>query len=156
MGFLLGLVPGLPSWAWRWIGIGLVLVAAAGFGAVKMHAHDQLAYERLQGQYSNFKADVAAKGFAQEQHTKTIVAAQQQKTKEVSSEYDKKLAGLRSYYSKRLRDATSAGSSVVPSLPITAAPVDATPAYIELAGACAETTQQLVALQDWIRQQREP
>ena len=139
----------IPLWG-RLLVVGLVLVAAAGFGAVKMHAHDQLAYERLQGQYSNFKADVAAKGFAQEQHTKTVVAAQQQKTKEVSSEYDKKLAGLRSYYSKRLRDATSTGSGQLSPLPITAVSVDATPAYIELAGACAETTQQLVSLQAWV------
>lgn len=155
MGFLLGLAPGLPSWVWRWIGIGLVLVAAAAFGWVKRGEHDQPKYDALQLAYSTFKADVEAKGFAQEQHTKTVVAAQQQKTKEVQDDYAKKLAGLRSYYARRLRDATAhSGSGQVPPVPIASVPVDATPAYIELAGACAETTQQLVSLQEWVRQQQ--
>lgn len=39
---LLGLV--IPWWG-RWAGIALAFVAAAGFGAAKMHAHDQAKYD---------------------------------------------------------------------------------------------------------------
>ena len=149
MGFLLNLVP----WWGRILAIVAILVAAAGFGAVKMHSHDQVKYEALQLEYAAFKADVTAKGQAQEAHTAIVVAAQQQKTKEVSNDYAKKLADLRSYYSKRLRNATRPRSSQVPSVPQSPLPVDATPAYVELAGACAETTQQLISLQEWVREQ---
>lgn len=53
----------IPWWG-RWIAIALLVVAVAGFGAMKMHKHDQIAYDALQGEYTVFKADVKANGEA--------------------------------------------------------------------------------------------
>jgi len=99
MGILLNLVP----WWGRLLAIVAVLVAAAGFGAVKMHAHDQAKYETLQLAYSNFRGDVAAKG----EQANREAAAQAAKQKGVEDALRKDLAAADSLYAdlaRRLRE----------------------------------------------------
>ena len=148
MSILFSIIP----WWGRLLAIVAVLVAAAGFGAVKMRAHDAKSYEALQLAYSDFKGKVQAEGEMQQKQTQEVIAKQKSKTQEVQSDYEKKLADIRSYYARRLRDAGS-GSGQVPALPAAAQGVDGSSAYYELAAACAETTQQLISLQDWVRAQ---
>jgi hypothetical protein len=52
----------LLPWWWRWAALVLVIVASAGFGAIKMHAHDQTRYEALQGDFAGYRAQVSAEG----------------------------------------------------------------------------------------------
>ena len=145
----------IPAWAWRWIAIALVAATLAGYVALRVHSHDQVKYDALKLEYANFVSATKAQGVAQEQHTAKIAAAQDKATKEAADDYTKRITDLRAYYARRLSDESRkrAGSSQVPGIPATPGGTDEGAAYYELAGACAETTQQLVSLQDWIRAQ---
>ncbi len=115
MGFLLGLVPGLPSWAWRWIGIGLVLVAAVAFGWVKRGEHDQPKYDALQLAYSTFKADVEAKGVIAQREADKRVAAEKSAKEKADAENAKSIAALHNDVARMRRERDSARRSLVPA-----------------------------------------
>ena len=100
--------------------------------------------------YEEFKAKVEAAAKAQEAHVESIQKQHELVTKGIANEYDAKLALLRQYYSNGVRQPNS---SSVSNLSSTSAIANASAAYAELIGQCAETTQQLVSLQEWINAQ---
>jgi len=133
---------GLPIPISFYIYAALAVVALGGIGYGK--------YESAK--YDAFKAQVEAAGKAQEAHVESITKQQAIVTKGIENEYNAKLAAVRNYYKStsvwnNTSSSKTSGISTAPSLS------DVITSYNVLAGQCAETTAQTVALQDWIRQQ---
>ena len=133
---------GLPipiSW---YIYAALTLAAVGGIGYGKYQS----------AKYEAFKTQVEVLGKVQEAKVESITKQQAIVTKGIENEYNAKLAAVRNYYkSTSVWNNPSAGKtsgiSAAPSLS------DVITSYNVLAGQCAETTAQTVALQDWIKQQ---
>ena len=102
--------------------------------------------------YQAFKLEVLNTAKAQEAHVESITKQQALVSKGIANEYDAKIAALRNYYkSTSVWNNPSSGSvSGISAAPSTA---NVIAAYNEIAGLCAETTAQTIALQDWIKQQ---
>jgi hypothetical protein len=102
--------------------------------------------------YKAFKLEVLNTAKAQEAHVESITKQQALVSKGIANEYDAKIAALRNYYkSTSVWNNPSSGSvSGISAAPSTA---NVIAAYNEIAGLCAETTAQTIALQDWIKQQ---
>jgi hypothetical protein len=102
--------------------------------------------------YMAFKKEVENTAKAQEAHVESIKKQQALVTKGISNEYDAKLAALRNYY-KSTSVWNNSSSSKVPGISAAPSATDVIASYNQLAGACAETTQQLVSLQSWLNEQ---
>ena len=96
-----------------------------------------------------FKAEVEAVAKIQQAKNESIVKQQTLVNKGIENEYQAKLSALKSYYGG-LRQLGSSSMSGVPQSTIG---IDGKATNLELA--CAYTTQQLVSLQGWLRQQLE-
>jgi hypothetical protein len=102
--------------------------------------------------YQAFKLEVLNTAKAQEAHVASITKQQALVTKGIENEYEAKLAAVRQYYKSTSvwNNPSSSPMSGISAAPSTA---NVIAAYNEIAGLCAETTAQTIALQDWIRQQ---
>jgi hypothetical protein len=120
--------------------IGAILSVAFGSGW-------WMGYSR----YVEYKKSVEIAAKIQEAHVESIKKQQEITTTSIQKEYDAKLALLRNYYAGGLRQPNSSGVST--NSGISPKPFDALAAYSILAGQCAETTQQLVSLQEWLNEQ---
>ena len=100
--------------------------------------------------FANHKEEVQAIAQKQEEHNESIKKQHELVNQSIKEEYDAKLSLLRSYYANGVRQPNS---STMSNLSTTSAIANASAAYTELAGQCAETTQQLVSLQKWINEQ---
>ena len=96
-----------------------------------------------------FKAEVEAVAKVQQAKNESIVKQQTLVNKGIENEYQAKLSALKSYYGG-LRQSSSGSMSPIPQSTIG---IDGKATNLELA--CAYTTQQLVSLQGWLRQQLE-
>jgi len=96
-----------------------------------------------------FKAEVEAVAKIQQAKNESIVKQQTLVNKGIENEYQAKLFALKSIYGG-LRQPSGSSMSGVPQSTIG---IDGKATNLELA--CAYTTQQLVSLQDWLRQQIE-
>ena len=96
-----------------------------------------------------YKAEVEAVAKAQQAKNESIVKQQTLISKGIENEYQAKLSALKSVYGG-LRQPSSGSMSPIPQSTIG---IDGKATNLELA--CAYTTQQLVSLQDFIRQQLE-
>jgi len=101
--------------------------------------------------YVEYKKSVEIAAKAQEAHVQSIQKQNELVTKGIQDEYDAKLVLLRQYYSNGVRQPSSVSSPT--NLSNTAKLFDASTAYSELAGNCAQTTLMLVELQKWINEQ---
>lgn len=119
------------------LGAVVMIIAAYGTGYYKGYQV-----------YVEFKAEVAAAGKAQELLNQQKTEMHNVITEGVKNEYETKLAALRNYYSKRVQYPNGGN---VPSLPNTTGSANGPAANPEFVGQCAETTAQLVSLQEWIR-----
>jgi len=118
----------------------------AGICAIAFGSGWWMGYSR----YIEYKKSVEIAAKEQEAHVESIQKQHELVTKGIANEYDAKLALLRQYYASGVRQPNS---SSVSNLSSTSAIANASAAYSELIGQCAETTQQLVSLQEWINQQ---
>jgi len=102
--------------------------------------------------FKEYKVEVENAAKAQEAHVESIKKQQALVNKGIENEYEAKLAALRNYYKSTSVWNNGSGSKVSG---ISAAPsaTDVITAYNLLAGQCAETTVQTIALQDWIKAQ---
>ena len=100
--------------------------------------------------FSDFKAQVEAQVKIQEQHNESVVKQQDLVSKGIKNDYESKLAAIRNFYSSGVQHPSGSSVSGISPAP---RGTDAETAYPILAGQCAETTQQTVSLQDWIKQQ---
>jgi hypothetical protein len=121
---------------------GLILISTFCFGYGR--------YEH--NKYVTFKAQVEAIAAKQEAHVESITKQQALVTKGIENEYEAKLAAVRNYY-KSTSVWNNPSSGKVPGLSTAPSATDVITAYNLLAGQCAETTTQTVALQSWIKEQ---
>jgi len=99
-----------------------------------------------------YKKEVEAVARTQEEKVKSIRSQQELVTKGIENEYNAKLNAIRNYY-KSTSVWNNPSSSKVSGLSPAPSIADVATAYNLLAGQCAETTAQTVALQSWIKDQ---
>ena len=99
-----------------------------------------------------YKTSVEVAAKAQEEKVKSIRSQQELVTKDIQNEYEAKLSAIRNYY-KSTSVWNNPNSSKVSGLSTSPSASDVIASYNQLAGLCAETTAQTIALQDWIREQ---
>ena len=136
----------LLSPAVRWIG-GALLVLAVIFS---IYYKGRLDERKL---FDAYKAEVKAAALAQAEKVRKIEEKNQRLFKETQDAYNTKLANLRAYYGLRLNNKSAGG---LPKVPVTPGGADDyspdnLPPTVILAGQCAETTLNLLVLQQWIR-----
>lgn len=97
--------------------------------------------------YVAYKKEVEAVAQAQEEKVKSIRTQQELVNKATKENYEAKLSAIKSYYGgMRL-----SSSGQMPSLSDSSTGANVEPSKLILD--CAYTTQQLISLQDWIKQQ---
>ena len=101
--------------------------------------------------YLDFKKEVEIVAKTQEAHVESIKKQQALVTKGIEDEYNAKLAAVRNYY--KSTSVWNSNGSKVSGLSPAPNTADVITSYNQLAEACAMTTQQVVSLQDWIKQQ---
>lgn len=99
-----------------------------------------------------FRVQVESTAKIQEAKIESIEKQQKLVTKGIEDEYNAKLTAIRNYY-KSTSVYNNTSSDKVSSNGTTPSATDVIASYNLLAGQCAETTQQLVSLQDWIKDQ---
>ena len=122
--------------------VGLSVIALAGFGYGK-YQHNK---------YVTFKAEVESAAKIQEAKVESITKQQALVTKGIENEYEAKLAAVRNYY-KSTSVWNNGSTSKMSGISTAPSATDVITAYNLLAGQCAETTTQTIALQDWIKAQ---
>ena len=132
----------LPISLYVKIGIAVLFVCGIFYAGWHTRNKDFLAY----------KATVEATAKAQEIHIAEVKKQQELATKGIENEYNAKLAAIRNYY-KSTSVWNNPSSGKVSGLSPATSATDVITAYNLLAGQCAETTAQAVALQDWIKTQ---
>ena len=101
--------------------------------------------------FNDYKQKVNNAVKAQEAHVESIKKQQALVNKGIENEYEAKIAALRNYYkSTSLWNNSTSKVSGISAAPST---TDVVTAYNLLAGQCAETTAQTIALQDWLNAQ---
>ena len=100
--------------------------------------------------FNDYKKEVEIVAKTQEEKVKSIRSQQELVNKGIENEYNAKLALLRNYYANGVRQPSS---GAMPTISSTTSGLDAITAYNLLAGQCAATTQQIVSLQDWLKEQ---
>jgi len=125
--------------------------------AIAVVAGGWMLYIRERNNFADYRSDVAAAVKAQQDKTNLITKQQKQVTKKAEETYAKDVASIRSVYDGLRK---SNGGSAVSNVPdSTKDPLGATTYYVsiapDLASRCAETTNQVIALQDWVKQQGE-
>jgi hypothetical protein len=111
-------------------------------------------YDTMRDKHLLFVAEVKSIGEAQEAANKSAVEIAEVITEGVKNEYEARIANLRSQYSGRVRQC-SPSSGKVSGASNTTTRADDLASDSRLAGLCAETTQQLISLQQWIIKQQE-
>jgi hypothetical protein len=99
--------------------------------------------------FNDYKQEVSNAAKAQEAHVESIKKQQEITTKGIEKEYEARLNLLRNYYANGVRQSNS---SAVSNIPNATNGLDAFSAN-KLLTQCAESTQQLVSLQQWINEQ---
>jgi len=99
--------------------------------------------------FKEYKVEVENAAKAQEAHVESIKKQQEITTKGIEKEYEAKLNLLRNYYANGVRQPNT---SKLPANGNTALNIDDFTAN-GLLVKCAETTQQLVSLQEWLNAQ---
>lgn len=102
----------------KWGVIGLIALACMAFGAVKMHQHDEKAYEALETQFTTFKESVRVAGEEAKRKADAQVAADKLRKEKADEENQRTNTALRADL-ERLRSART-GGSVVPAAAPTA------------------------------------
>jgi hypothetical protein len=121
----------------RIIGVIVLIGALFGFGYYK-------GYSGEKQRFDTYKADIEAQVKAQEAINEATKKQQDIIGKSIRSDYENKLSALKHYYNG-VRQQSSTSLSTLPNSSIS---INAETPNLELA--CANTTQQLVSLQEWV------
>jgi hypothetical protein len=121
----------------RIIGVIVLIGALFGFGYYK-------GYSGEKQRFDTYKADIEAQVKAQEAINEATKKQQDIIGKTIRSDYENKLSALKSYYGG-VRQQSSTSLSTLPS---SSSSINEETPNLELA--CANTTQQLVSLQEWV------
>lgn len=127
-----------------------VLLGAAGLVLAAFLSGAYSGYKYEHRKFEAYKQQVAVVAAQKEAENISVKKQQDLISKGIANEYEAKIAAIRNYYADRVRNpnASSGSLSLIPSTTIG---VDGKATNLELA--CAYTTQQLVSLQDWVRDQ---
>jgi len=101
--------------------------------------------------YVEYKKAVEIAAKVQEAKVESITKQQALVTKGIENEYNAKLAAVRNYY--KSTSVWNNNTSKVSGISAAPSATDVIASYNLLAGQCAETTAQTIALQDFIKQQ---
>jgi outer membrane murein-binding lipoprotein Lpp len=123
----------MPWLNWGWVGVAASCLAA---GFVAGCQHKQAEIDRL-----------LAAGEAQNAQTAQTITKHKQIAQDVKNDYETRIAAIRAGYGLR-----SPGRSQLPPVTTAASGSDGAASYVILAEQCTETTQQLVSLQDFIKE----
>ena len=104
----------LLPWYWRWVVLAILLASVAGFSAFRMHVHDQIKYQKLQGEYAGFQAKVAAEGKVAQRDADARVAAEILKQEKADANHKNDVDTLQRTISK-LRKSRTGGDFVPPA-----------------------------------------
>lgn len=115
----------------------------AGLSVILFGSGYWMGYSR----YLEYKKGVEIAAKEQEAKVESIQKQHELVKKGIQDEYDAKLSLLRQYYANGVRASNPSG---LPGISTTTAVANATAAYNQLAGQCAETTLMLVELQKWV------
>jgi hypothetical protein len=102
--------------------------------------------------YVTYKSQVEAIAKLQEAKIESITKQQALVTKGIENEYEAKLSAIRNYY-KSTSVWNKPSSGQMPGLSAAPSTADVIASYNILAGQCAETTAQIISLQDWLKEQ---
>jgi len=125
-----------------------LLYVKLGLACAALLGSAYLGYSFEHSRFMVFKAEVET--VAREQEAKVISIQKQQElvNKGITNGFQNQLRAVRNYYDGLL----NASGSKLPAVSNPTIRTDESPAYYELASACAATTVQTLALQDWIRE----
>lgn len=151
----------IPLWL-RALALLALVAAVWGHGAYTGYSHSHKQTVAVQGQFDAFRATVAAEGRAAEQRAAKITADQKGITDALTQEYARRLAALPKFGGLHQPTNPGGGEIAILSCAATgpnAATAEPVPAVAQadfdtLANLAAQTTQQLVSLQDWVREQQ--
>ena len=132
---------GLPM-VYRVLAVVAVVLTLFSFGYYKGYSHEKAKFDA-------YKAEIVAVAKEQEAKVKQINKQASKINKEVSNAYSNDVAAIRDYY-QRLR--LNSGSGAVSPLPKGPSGTNGTPED-GLLSDCAETTLQLMYLQEWVLKQ---
>ena len=118
---------------WSCIGIAAACLAAGFVGGCEHKQRELDAYK--------------AAGEAQELATQKTIQKHEKVAQEIKSDYETRISAIRAAYRVR-----SPGTGLMPPVTKTPSSFDGRPTYAILAESCAETTQQLVSLQDFVKE----
>lgn len=123
------------------IGSVSALLISFSIGAYKGYSYE---HEK----FVAFKSEVRMVAEQQIEKNKTLVKQNELVNKGIKNEYEARINAIRNYYSSGVRHSSS---GAVPAIPSATFSIDGKAPDLELN--CAYTTQQLVSLQDWIKEQ---
>lgn len=123
------------------LGILVLIVGLIGVGYYKGHTNTQVKFDA-------FKSEVAKTAAEQKAKTEATNTRRAQLAKDKQHAFKSNLDLVRKHYDGLLSD----GTGTVPGLPEASQGINGAPSYHVLAGQCAETTLQLVTLQDYIKE----
>lgn len=117
------------------------LIASFAFGVYQgwSHEHDI---------FVAYKKEISIVADQQNAKNESIKKQSDLINKGIQNEYEARLSAIRSHYASGLRKSSSGSMSTIPNATFS---IDGKATDIELA--CAYTTQQLISLQDWIKEQ---
>jgi hypothetical protein len=125
-----------------------LLYVKLGLACAALLGSAYLGYSFEHSRFMVFKAEVET--VAREQEAKVISIQKQQElvNKGITNGFQNQLRAVRNYYDGLL----NASGSKLPAVSEPTLRANESPAYYELASACAATTVQTIALQDWIKE----
>jgi len=127
-----------------------VILGAAGVVFAAFLSGTYTGYQYEHRKFEAFKLEVSTLAAKQEAKVESIQKQQALVNKGIDNDFQNKLRAVRNYYDGLLRDARG---NQMPTLSNPTRGLNESPAYYELASACAATTVQTIALQDWIKEQ---
>lgn len=128
---------------YRGAAIFLIVIGLFSFGYYKGHSN-------MKEKFDAYKVEVEAAAKAQEVVVKNIEKQADGISKGISNAYNRDVAGVRSYYDRVRQQSGSGQVSSVPK-PSSGANEGTKDSVL---GDCAETTLQLIYLQDWVSKQQ--
>lgn len=117
------------------------LIASFAFGIYQGYSYEH-------DKFVAYKTEVALIAERQTAKNESIQKQSELINKGIQNEYEARINAIRNYYSSGVRHSSS---GAVPAIPSATFSIDGKAPDIELN--CAYTTQQLVSLQDWIKEQ---
>lgn len=124
------------SWL-EWLGVAVVIFLA---GALTGYSHEKHAFDV-------YRVEVSATAEAQQRETQKTIQKHEKIAQETKSDYESRIAAIRRAYR-----VPNNGAGLMPTAAQASCGSNAGPSYAILAESCAETTQQLVSLQDFIKE----